>query len=83
MQLEIRRTKLSEADTLLQIQKEAFQNSLVKYRDYHSSPATEPLDVFKESIRFSYHYTIFFKKEIIGGIIIKRLTDFHLFLDGQ
>ncbi|MFZ7943272.1 MULTISPECIES: GNAT family N-acetyltransferase [Bacillaceae] len=77
MKLNIARTKMSEAEALLTIQREAFQSDLKKYKDYDSSPAAEPLDFFKYKLNQSLHYTIFLNGKISGGICIVKITDTH------
>lgn len=77
MDLKITRTKMNEAETLLNIQKEAFQSDLKKYKDYDSSPAAEPLDFFKYKLEHSLHYTIFLNGKISGGICLVKITDTH------
>jgi len=77
MDLKITRTKMHEAEALLNIQKEAFQSDLKKYKDYDTSPAAELLDFFKYKINHSFHFTIFLNGKIAGGICIVKITDIH------
>jgi len=77
MNLNITRTKMSEAEALLKIQREAFLSDLKKYKDYDTSPAAELLDFFKYKLNHSIHYTIFLNGKIVGGICIVKITDIH------
>ncbi|WP_066062907.1 GNAT family N-acetyltransferase [Neobacillus soli] len=77
MDFKITKTKMIEAETLLKIQKEAFQADLKKYKDYDTSPAAEPLEFFKYKINHSFHYTIFIGGKIAGGICIVKIKETH------
>ena len=67
-------SKLAEAKELLKIQKEAFHSDLIKYKDYHTSPATESLDYFFFRMQNSLHYSIFVDGRLAGGICIVKQT---------
>ncbi len=77
MDIKIARTNMKEAEPLLNIQKEAFQADLKKYKDYDSSPAAESLDFFKYRINNSLHYTLYMDGKIAGGICLVKITDTH------
>jgi ribosomal protein S18 acetylase RimI-like enzyme len=81
MKLSLKRSKITEADSLFNIQKEVFQSDLKKYQDYDSSPATEHIDFFRYRLNQSLHYTVYIDEKISGGVCILILTDthFHLF----
>ncbi|MCQ6282133.1 GNAT family N-acetyltransferase [Bacillus sp. EB600] len=81
MELSLKKSKITEADSLFNIQKEVFQSDLKKYQDYDSSPATEHIDFFRYRLNQSLHYTVYIDGKINGGVCILILTDthFHLF----
>ncbi|WP_339216804.1 GNAT family N-acetyltransferase [Ornithinibacillus sp. FSL M8-0202] len=73
MDLIIKKTKITEAKRLLEIQKEAFREDLEKYQDYETSPVNEKIDRLLSKITHFHHYTIWLNGEIIGGIDIRDL----------
>ena len=73
-------SKHSEANELLKIQKEAFHSDLIKYKDYHTSPATESLDYFFFRMQNSLHYSIFVDGRLAGGICLVKQTKNHYYL---
>ncbi|WP_419881680.1 GNAT family N-acetyltransferase [Peribacillus sp. B-H-3] len=77
MDLQLHRTKIEETGVLLKIQKEAFRNDLLKYRDFSTSPAAETRQMLAHRIRFSNHYTVFADGLIAGGIDIMKITEHH------
>ncbi|MGG1401619.1 GNAT family N-acetyltransferase [Bacillus salipaludis] len=70
----------TEANELLKIQKEAFYSDLIKYKDYHPSPAAESLDYFIFKMQTSLHYSIFVDGRLAGGICIVEQTKEHYYL---
>ncbi|OIK08472.1 GNAT family N-acetyltransferase [Bacillus sp. MUM 13] len=77
MDLQLRRTNIEEAGVLLNIQKEAFRDDLLRYGNFSSSPATETWRMLAHRIRFSNHYTIFADGWIAGGVDIMKITEHH------
>ncbi|MFD0047978.1 GNAT family N-acetyltransferase [Actinomycetes bacterium NPDC127524] len=86
MNLQLRRTKLEEADVLLNIQQAAFKDDLLRYGDFSTSPAAETKRMLAHRIRYSHHYTIIADGRIAGGVDIMKITKHHyrlfrIFLD--
>jgi ribosomal protein S18 acetylase RimI-like enzyme len=73
-------SKHAEANELLKIQKEAFHSDLIKYKDYHTSPATESLDYFFFRMQNSLHYSIFVDGRLAGGICLVKQAKDHNYL---
>lgn len=73
MVLKIRRTKKEEVPWLLEIQKEAFEEDLKRYRDHDNSPVNEPIERLLKKTELYLHYTILLGDEIIGGIDIRDI----------
>jgi GNAT superfamily N-acetyltransferase len=71
------RTKLSDVEELVGIQKEAFKIDLEKYSDYDTSPAMESLQQFSNRVIFGHHYTVFVDDEMAGGIDVRRVSSIH------
>lgn len=67
MEMFIRRTFIEEAEEILSVQKEAFKDDLETYKDYKTSPATEPIEKLLYKINKNFHYTILVEDKIIGG----------------
>ncbi|OZV10646.1 hypothetical protein CIW83_19170 [Tissierella sp. P1] len=81
MEIKIQRTRINEAEILLDIQKKAFKEDLEKYEDYDTSPATEPIEKLIRKINNSFHYTVFLDDIIIGGIEVRKLSDTQFYLN--
>lgn len=81
MNIRIARTNMEEAQELLNIQKQAFQSDLEKYRDFATNPAAESLISFIQRILISQHYTIFIDEEIAGSIDIRKISEDHYLLN--
>lgn len=75
MSVRLSRTKLEEAEQLLEIQKKAFVDDLLKYQDHEGSPVNEPIERLRKKIELFLYYTIWLNDEIIGGIDIRDLGD--------
>ena len=80
MKFRIIPSKHAEANELLKIQKQAFHSDLIKYKDYHTSPASESLDYFFFRMQHSLHYSIFVDGRLAGGICLVRQTKDHNYL---
>lgn len=72
--IEIIKTNVHEAETLLDIQKQAFQSDFEKYKDYQTSPAVESLNSLINRILFSQHYTVYIQNKMAGAIDIRRIS---------
>lgn len=81
MNIRIARTNMEEVQELLNIQKQAFQSDLEKYRDFATNPAAESLVPFIQRILISQHYTIFIDEEIAGSIDIRKISEDHYVLN--
>lgn len=58
MSVRLSRTKLEEAEQLLEIQKKAFVDDLLKYQDHEGSPVNEPIERLRKKIELFLYYTI-------------------------
>jgi ribosomal protein S18 acetylase RimI-like enzyme len=81
MELIIRRTFIEEAEELLAIQKEAFSEDLKKYKDFDTSPATEPIKKLLYKINKNFHYTILMKDKIIGGAELRLDSESECYIN--
>jgi ribosomal protein S18 acetylase RimI-like enzyme len=73
-------SKYEEANKLLRIQKEAFYPDLLKYKDYHTSPASESIDYFLVRMLSTSHYSIFVEETLAGGICVVKQSKDHNYL---
>lgn len=71
MSITFKKSTLEDIETLLLLQKAAFQEDLEKYEDFESNPACETYDKLAENIRKYQHFTILEKKTIIGAIDVR------------
>jgi len=71
----IQRSSKHEASVLLDIQKEAFQEDLIKYEDYETSPVNEPIERLIKKIELFIHYTIWIDGKIAGGADIRDMSE--------
>jgi hypothetical protein len=81
LELSIRRTYVEEAEDLLDIQKKAFLDDLEKYKDYDTSPATEPIKKLLYKINKNFHYTILFGDKLIGGAELRLDSDSECYIN--
>jgi ribosomal protein S18 acetylase RimI-like enzyme len=81
LDLEIRRTLIEEAEEILNIQKEAFLADLEIYKDYETSPATEPIKKLLYKINKNFHYTILINNKIIGGAELRFDSDTECYIN--
>ena len=72
LSVSLSRAALSDASELFQLQKQAFLPLLLKYKDYTTNPAAEPLQRTEERLRQknSDYYFILLDGKRIGGIRI-------------
>lgn len=70
MKIILERAREKDAERIYEMQKEAFSELLMKYCDYDTSPAGEPLSRTVEKLRGNntYFYFIFSDGEIVGAI---------------
>lgn len=70
MKVELVKATLSDAEEIWNMQKAAFADLLEKYRDYDTSPATEPLEkvIMRLNQPFTYFYFIVFNGEKVGAV---------------
>lgn len=80
MKCKIVPSKIEDAQALLKIQKEVFHSDLIKYKDYHTSPAAESLDFFRFRMQTSLHYSVFVDGRLAGGICLLKKTTDHYYL---
>ncbi|MCX4367857.1 MAG: GNAT family N-acetyltransferase [Clostridia bacterium] len=75
MKIILERAQEKDAERIYEMQKEAFSELLMKYCDYDTSPAGEPLSRTVERLRGNntYFYFIFSDGEIVGAI---RVVDY-------
>ncbi|MBS4173033.1 GNAT family N-acetyltransferase [Bacillus sp. FJAT-49736] len=81
MDIKVLKTKVEDAQALLDIQREAFHDDLEKYRDFAGSPAAETMNSLFQKIIFAQHYTIYIKGMIAGSIDIRRISETHYVLN--
>ncbi len=79
MEIILERAREKDAERIYEMQKEAFSELLMKYCDYDTSPAGEPLSRTVERLRGNntYFYFIFSDGEIVGAIRIVDDKDEH------
>lgn len=82
------RTKHSEVDVLLNIQKRAFINDYDKYQDHETNPYCETEQILLDSIKNDEFYTIYDKEKIVGAVVLKvvpkeRIHIYKLFIDPE
>ena len=75
MELIIRRSKTEDAEALLEVQKESFNEDLLKYEDFDTSPANEPIERLIRKINNFYYYTVLLDNEVIGGVDVRKVSD--------
>ncbi|MED3562037.1 GNAT family N-acetyltransferase [Bacillus xiapuensis] len=80
MDFKIVSSKYEEANELFRIQKEAFHSEIIKYKDYHSSPATESWNNFVFRMLTTSHFSIYVNDKLAGGICIVKQADNHNYL---
>ncbi|PAF33813.1 GNAT family N-acetyltransferase [Paenibacillus sp. 7516] len=71
MFITFKKSVLEDIETLLLLQKAAFQEDLEKYEDFETNPACETYEKLAENIRKYQHFTILEKKTIIGAIDVR------------
>lgn len=76
MALNIQKTSIEEAESLLDIQKRAFYDDWLKYED-SMNPYRESLERLKSKIDQFEYFTIYCDDKIIGGADIRRRSDNH------
>lgn len=80
LEFEIVPSKYEEADQLLKLQKEAFHSDLIKYKDFHLSPAAESWENFVIRMLTSSHFSIYVNDRIAGGICVVKRAKNHNYL---
>lgn len=66
---------LEDAETLLAVQKQAFNALLEKYQDYDTNPAMEPLATLKRKLSERDYYLILLDGRKVGYIGVRRGED--------
>lgn len=71
------RAKIDDLEKILELQRIAFQDLLIKYRDYETSPATETKENIENKLRqkFTYFYYIFLNDTIVGAVRVVDKKD--------
>ena len=77
MKIKLQRAGISDAETIWDMQKQAFAELLEKYRDYDTSPAAEPLSKTQYRINqpFTFFYFIIADGEVVGAIRVVDKKD--------
>lgn len=77
MEIVLQRAGLSDAEIILNMQKQAFAELLEKYCDYDTSPAAEPLSKTQHRLSqpFTYFYFICVDGTIVGAIRVVDKKD--------
>lgn len=66
----------ADCSEMQKMQSTAFNELLLKYRDYKTNPALETLDVIREKMKSSDYYFIMCCDDKIGGVRIIRSESF-------
>ncbi len=79
MEIILERAREKDAERIYEMQKQAFSELLLKYRDYDTSPAGEPLSRTVERLieNNTYFYFILSDGETVGAIRIVDDKDEH------
>lgn len=77
MTVTLRRADITCAEKIWEMQKVAFKDLLVKYQDFETNPANEPLDkvIMRLNQPFTYFYFIESDATIIGAIRVVDKKD--------
>lgn len=72
MKINLVRAEIADAEIIWNMQKQAFAELLEKYRDYETSPGSEPLEKVKARLEqpFTYFYFIKSGETVVGAIRI-------------
>jgi ribosomal protein S18 acetylase RimI-like enzyme len=81
LEIVIRRTFVEEAEGILEVQKLAFNEDLETYKDYETSPATEPIKKLLYKINKNFHYTILILDSIIGGAELRLDSESECYIN--
>ncbi len=75
--MKLRRAGVEEAEKILYMQIESFQELLDKYQDYDTNPASEDIDIVKQRLNqnYTYFYIITDNKEEVGAIRVVDKKD--------
>lgn len=78
MSVSLSRADLSDAPTLFRLQQEAFLPLLLKYKDYTTNPAAEPLQRTEERLQGENtdYYFILLDGKPIGGLRIRVFSTY-------
>lgn len=81
MEVLFEKANLDDVERLLEIQKDAFQEALILYEDYETSPAFESVEKITYKIQHHNYYKIIADREIVGGIHIYKKGEGHYYLN--
>lgn len=75
--MELKRASVNDAETIWNMQKEAFAELLDKYRDYDISPANEPIEWIEARLLqpYTYFYYIVEDNNTVGAIRVVDIKD--------
>lgn len=77
MKISLQQADVEDAPCIWEMQKTAFQKLLLKYEDYDTNPASEPLEkvIHRFSQQGRYYYLIRTDQEIIGAVSVTDRED--------
>jgi len=77
MEIQLEKATVKDAQSILEIQKEAFQPLLDKYNDHDSNPANETIERVLTRINYPHggFYKIKAENTLVGAICINRKED--------